>query len=188
MNHHQPVKTQLRSSPYYPFNPDGTLCPLLNDAELLVRFYEEESLRHGIKQFCKRANWTGKPTVSFSVDPEKLKELIHSLFSSPAARTTLANSRCPYLHDAMWGWLISVNPELCVQIKDCCEEIKGKLFLKVDSWAALLATIRKKNPPADTVMQLAYAALAFAMLQEDDRYTLGEAFLATFPEYAEKLC
>jgi hypothetical protein len=29
--------------------------------------------------------------------------------------------------------------------------------------------------------------LAFAMLQPDDRYSLGEAFLATFPEYTEKL-
>jgi len=37
------------------------------------------------------------------------------------------------------------------------------------------------------VNQLAYAALAFAMLQENDRYALGEAFLSAFPEYAVKV-
>ena len=39
---------------------------------------------------------------------------------------------------------------------------------------------------ANAVTQLAYVVLAFAMLQPDDRYRLGETFLLAFPEYAEK--
>jgi hypothetical protein len=161
---------------------------LLNNSEALLGFYEEESLRHGIKQFCKRAVWPGKPAATFAVDAEKLKELLLSLFNSPDARKTLASSRYPYLHDAMWGWLISENPELCERIKDCCEEIKGKMFLKTDAWTTLLAAIGKETPPVEQVKQLAFAGLAFAILQEDDRHALGDAFLATFPEYAAQLC
>ena len=50
-----------------------------------------------------------------------------------------------------------------------------------------LAAIGKDNPPANSVLHLAYVMLAFAMLQEDDRFILGEAFIGAFPEYAEKL-
>jgi hypothetical protein len=183
----QPDIRRPVNSQYYPFKLDGGLCPLLNDGELLLGFYEEESLRHGIKQFCKRAAWPGKPAATFAVDAEKLKELVVSLFNSPVARKMLATSRCPYLYDAMWEWLTLANSELCDRIKGCCEEIKGKLFLKVESWATLLAALRNENPPANTVLHLAYVMLAFAMLQEDDRFVLGEALISTFPEYAEKL-
>ena len=66
--------------------------------------------------------------------------------------------------------------------------MKGKLFVKCELWEKLLVDVQQEKPHAATVMQLAYVMLAFAMLQEDDRYTLGEAFLTSFPEYAEKLC
>jgi hypothetical protein len=160
---------------------------LLNNSKVLLGFYEEESFHHGIKQFCKRAAWPGKPAVTFAVDSEKLKDLLLSLFNSPVARKTLASSRYPRLHDAMWGWLVSADPELCERVKDSCEEIKGKLFLKADSWASLLAAIGKENSSAQTALHLAYVMLAFAMLQEDDRFVLGETFIGAFPEYAVKL-
>jgi hypothetical protein len=51
----------------------------------------------------------------------------------------------------------------------------------------LLAKIQSERPGVDVVTQLAYAALAFAMLQEDDRYALGEAFLSAFPECTVKI-
>ena len=47
--------------------------------------------------------------------------------------------------------------------------------------------IQSEKPGAEIVTQLAYAALAFAMLQKDDRYALGEAFLSAFPECAVKI-
>ena len=64
---------------------------------------------------------------------------------------------------------------------------KGNLFIKHEAWVALLMKIQSEKPTVETVTQLAYAALAFAMLQQDDRYALGEAFVSAFPEYAVKM-
>jgi hypothetical protein len=185
------VNVQLKASPYYPFTLDGPLCPLLNDADVLSSFYAEESFHHSIKQFCKRTTWPGKPAISYAVDPEKLKELLISLFNSPAARATLRlkgeKGSCAYLDNAIWHWLATANPTLHGRLSGCCDEIKEKLFIKHEAWVTLLAKVQSEKPGVDTVTQLAYAALAFVMLQENDRYALGEAFLSAFPEYAVKI-
>lgn len=185
------MNIQLQATPYYPFTLDGPLCPLLNDAEVLAGFYAEEGLRHTIKQFCKRTTWLGKPAVSYAVNPEKLKELLVSLFNSPVARATLRlkseTGRCDYLDNAIWQWLTTANPTLCKRLSDCCVDIKDKLFMKREAWVTLLAKIQTEKPDVETVNQLAYATLAFMMLQESDRYALGEAFLSAFPECAVKM-
>jgi len=164
---------------------------LLNDAEVLSGFYAEESLHHAIKQFCKRTTWPSKPAVSFAVDPAKLKELLVSLFNSPVARAALRQrsekGRCDYLENAIWQWLATANPALRQRLSDCCEGVKDRLFIKHEAWVTLLAKIQGEKPGMDTVTQLAYAALAFAMLQEKDRYALGEAFLSAFPECAARI-
>jgi len=185
------MNVQLQATPYYPFTLDGPLCPMLNDGEILASFYAEESFRNRVKQFCKRTPWPGKPTVSYAVDPEKLKELLISLFNSPVARTALRlkseTRRCPYLDNAIWQWLTVVNPMLCQHLSGCCDEVKDKLFLRPDAWVTLLAKIQREQPNTATVTQLAYITLAFAMLQPDDRYSLGEAFLTAFPESKVKM-
>jgi len=185
------MNVSLQATTCYPFAPDGPLCPLLNDAEVLSGFYTEEGLRHGIKQFCKRTAWPGKPPVSYAVDPEKLKELLLSLFNSPVARALLrvqsGTGRGTYLDNAIWQWLTVVDPALSRRLSGCCDDIKGKLFMKCEAWVALLAKIQGEKPGADTVTHLAYATLAFAMLQEGDRQILGEAFLSAFPEHTGKL-
>lgn len=185
------MNAQLQATPYYPFTLDGPLCPLLNDAEVLSGFYAEESLHHGIKQFCKRTTWPGKPAVSYALDPEKLKELLLSLFNSPVARATLRRQsekdRYAYLDNAIWHWLTTANPTLSQRLSGCCDDIKGKLFIKHEAWVTLLVKIQSEKPGVDTVNQLAHVALAFAMLQEDDRYALGEAFLSAFPEYTARM-
>ena len=185
------MNVQLSATPYYPFTLDGPLCPLLNDAEVLANFYADDSFRHSIKQFCKRALWPAKPAVSYSVDPEKLKELLLSLLNSPVGRAALQRQsqtgRCPYLDNAIWQWLTTVNPTLSRRLSDCCEDIKGRLFMRPEAWVTFLTKIQSEQPDAATVTQLTYLTLAFAMLQADDRYTWGEAFLATFPECKEKL-
>jgi hypothetical protein len=187
----QLMNVPLQSTPYYPFTLEGPLCPLLNDAEVLSIFYAEEGLHHGIKQFCKRNTWPLKPAVSYALGPEKLKELVVSLFNSPVARATLRQQsekdRYTYLDNAIWLWLTIANPTLSQRLSGCCEDIKGKLFIRHEAWVTLLVKIQSEKPGADTMTQLAYVALAFAMLQEDDRYTLGESFLSAFPNYAAKI-
>jgi hypothetical protein len=165
---------------------------LLNDAELLAAFYAEDSLRHGIKAFCKKTGWPGKPVVSFAINPEKLQELILSLFNTPAARATLIRQseagRGVYLDNAIWQWFGSTNPTLGKRVTGCCDDIKGESFIKPESLQKLLTDFQKESPDAKSVTQLAYVVLAFAMLQPDDRYRLGETFLSAFPEYAERFC
>jgi len=180
----------LQTARTYPFNLDGPLCPLLNNAELLAAFYAEDSLRHSIKAFCKKTTWPGKPVVSFVITPEKLQELMLSLFNTPAARATLSRQSDAghgvYLNDAIWQWFGSTNPTLGGWISGYCHDIKGKSFIKPESLEKLLIDFRKKSPEADSVTQLACVVLAFAMVQPDDRYRLGQTFLSAFPEYTEK--
>ena len=164
---------------------------MLNDAEILAGFYADDSLRHSIKQFCKRTAWPGKPAISYAVDPTKLKELLLSLLNSPVGRTALQRQgqtgRCPYLDNAIWQWLTTVNPALSRRLSECCEDIKGRLFMRPDAWVTFLTTIQSEQPAEAIVTQLAYLTLAFAMLQAEDRYPLGEAFLAAFPTWKEKM-
>lgn len=185
------MNIQLQATTYYPFTLDGPLCPLLNDAEILSSFYAEEGLHHSIKQFCKRTLWPGKPAVSYAVDSEKLKELLVSLFNSPVARKTLRlkseKGHCDYLDNAIWQWLATANPGLRERLSGCCDNIKDKLYIKSEAWVTLLAKIQSEKPGVDAVTQLAYAALAFMMLQEDDRFALGKAFLSAFPDYTVKM-
>jgi hypothetical protein len=184
------MSTALQTAPAYPFHLDGPLCPLLNHAEALAEFYAEDSLRHGIKNFCKKTAWPGKPVVSFAINPEKLQELLLSLFNNPAARANLHRlseaDRATYLDNAIWQWFGTVNPKLAERVAGCCQQIKDKSFIKPEELQKLLAEVRTEKPDANTINQLACVVLAFAMLQPDDRYRLGEAFLASFPEYAEK--
>jgi hypothetical protein len=173
----------------YPFNLDGSLCPLLNQAELLGEFYAEDGLRHGIKSFCKKTAWPGKPAVSFAISPENLKGLLLSLFNTPAARASLhrlsASDRATYLDNAIWEWFITANPQLAKRVLGCCHEVKGKSFIKPEAFQKFLSDFQKESPDANVVTQLAYVVLAFAMLQPDDRYRLGEIFLSAFPAFAE---
>ena len=185
------MNAQLSATPYYPFNLDGPLCPMLNDAEVLASFYADDSFRHSIKQFCKRTVWPAKPAVSYSVDPAQLKALLLSLLNSPVGRAALQRQsqtgRCPYLDNAIWQWLTTVNLALSRRLSDCCDDIKGRLFIRPAAWVTFLTKIQSEQPEEATVTQLAYLTLAFAMLQADDRYTLGEAFLAAFPDCKAKL-
>jgi len=182
----------LQTAAAYPFNLNGPLCPLLNNAEILTAFYAEEGLRHGIKNFCKKHVWPGKPPVAFAIDPTKLQELMLHLFNSPDARSILHKlsvaDRATYLDNAIWQWFAAMNPKLGQRVVDCCHDIKGKSFIKPEALQKLLAEFQAEAPEAHAINQLACLVLAFAMLQPDDRYRLGEAFLAAFPDYAERFC
>ena len=183
------MSTTLQAVTAYPFNLDGPLCPLLNHAELLGEFYAEDTLRHGIKSFCKKTAWPGKPAVPFVISPENLKGLLLSLFNSRVARESLQRlaeaDKATYLDNAIWEWFITTNPKLAERVLGCCHEIKGKSFIKPEALEKFLSDFQKESPDANAVTQLAYVVLAFAMLQPEDRYRLGETFLLAFPAFAE---
>jgi hypothetical protein len=184
------MNTNLQTAPMYPFNLDGALCPLLNNAAMLAEFYSEERLRHGIKNFCKKAVWPDKPTISFAVSPEKLQELLLSLFNTPAARALLKKQsdadRAVYLDNAIWSWLNINHPQLAERVSKACDHVKDKVFLKPEALEKLLVAVKAEKPDATAVAALAFIVLAFAMLQPDNRIRFGETFLAAFPDYADK--
>lgn len=186
------MNPNLQSSNCYPFKLDGALCPLLNDGELLGAFYAEESLRHGIKAFCKKTNWPGKPPVPFALGAEKLQELMVSLFNSPAARAVLQKlseaDRATYLDNAIWQWFGVTNTKLAERMAKCCEDIKERIFLRIEPLQKFLGEFQKEQPDEKAVAAVACAVLAFAMLQPDDRFAFGDAFLAVFPEYTKPYC
>ena len=109
---------------------------------------------------------------------------------APAARAILHRQsqaeRATYLDNAIWQWFGRTNPKLAQRVAGCCRDVKGKSFIQPEALQKLVADFSKESPDTKAVTQLAYVVLAFAMLQPDDRYRLGEAFLASFPEYAEK--
>ncbi len=111
------------------------------------------------------------------------------LFNTPAARASLQRlaeaDKATYLDNAIWEWVIRTNPKLAERILGCCQEIKERSFLKSDAFEKFLSDFQKESPDTNVVAQLAYVVLAFAMLQPDDRYRLGERFLAAFPAFAE---
>jgi hypothetical protein len=149
------MSTALQAVNTYPFNLDGSLCPLLNHAELLGEFYAEDGLRHGIKSFCKKTTWPGKPVVSFAISPEKLQELLLSLFNTPAARAILHRlseaDRATYLDNAIWEWFAMANPELGRRLVGCCHDVKGKSFIKPETLQKLLSDFQKESPDANAV-------------------------------------
>ena len=88
------MSTALQTASAYPFNLDGPLCPLLSNAELLAEFYAEDSLRHGIKKFCKKTAWPGKPAVPIAMSPEMLQELMLSCSTAlPRGRSCIGKAR-----------------------------------------------------------------------------------------------
>jgi hypothetical protein len=113
-----------------------------------------------------------------------------SLFNTPVARATLQRlseaDRATYLDNAIWQWLTVTNPKLADRVVDCCHEIKGKSFIKPEALQKFLTDFIKESADAQVTTALAYVVLAFAMLQPDDRYRLGEMFVSAFPDYAER--
>jgi len=178
----------LSTATDYPFHLEGPLCPLLRPPELLASFYAVEELRHAIKSFCKKTTWAGKPATTFAINPAKLQELMASLLNSAEGRAVLqrqsATERVTYLDNAIWHWLSITNPALAQRLGGVCTEVKDRLFLQPAAMQKLLAEIRQESPAELYLTQLAYAVLAFAMLQPENRQEFGELFLAAFPQFA----
>ena len=123
-------------------------------------------------------------------DQTCLREAQYKASANLAARANLHRQsqadRATYLDNAIWQWLTIVNPALAQRVIGCCHEIKGKSFIKPEALQKFVTDFQKESFDANAVTQLACVVLAFAMLQPDDRYRLGETFLSAFPEYAEK--
>lgn len=177
----------------YPLNPEGRLCPLLDDPDLLFDFYETAGLRKDLKKICKTLRWDGKPPVPYSIGPDALKGLLHSLLQSPAMRRKLAArdntaGNSPALHQAIWAWIAARNPKLAELAEKHTHEKKERLFMAPQG---LRDTLREagENELLDEAgpLQAACLAAAFAMLQPEDASDLLSAAAEVYPEVGASL-
>ena len=162
----------------YPLNPDGPLCPLLRDGDLLRDLYEQSGTRQEMKKFIKRNNWPGKPPLSYSVGPETMKKMLLSVLDTPEGRKRLADktedAETPaVLHQVIWNWLCVNNPALIKAADEFSHSQDDKVFMSADELTGLLAARKDaEDVHEDEPRHLAFLTLAFAMLQPDDAQSL----------------
>ena len=177
----------------YPLNPDGPLCPLLDNPALLFEFYETAGLRKELKKVCKNERWDGKPAVPYSIGPAALTSLLHSLLQSPAMRRRIAArdsgpGHSPALHQAIWAWVAVRNSKLVELAEKHTHEVKDRLFMAPSAFREMIQKAREENLLDENgPLQLACLAVAFAMLQRDDARELLQVVTDLHPEYGKAL-
>jgi hypothetical protein len=175
----------------YPLDPDGGLCPLLNDGSFLYDLYAGADARHEIKKFVKRNRWPGKPPISYSVGPETMKKMLLSLHSTREGRdrveaVTRKAENPLTLHQVIWNWLTVHATELVKAADDHSHSKGQKVFMSPKEFSALVnARSKEIEENEDEKKHLVYLALAFAMLQPDDCKELLETATKKFPEFQE---
>jgi len=175
----------------YPINPDGALCPLLNDGTFLYDLYAGADARIEIKKFVKRNRWPGKPPISYSVGPETMKKMLVSLHSTRAGRDRVeavtSKAENPLtLYQVIWNWLTVHATEL-IKAADEHSHTKGrKVFMSPKEFVELLdARSKEIAEDEDEKKHLVYLALAFAMLQPEDSKELLQTATSKFPEFQD---
>jgi len=175
----------------YPLNPDGELCPLLNDGAFLYDLYAGADARHDIKKFVKRSRWPGKPPVSYSVGPETMKKMLISLHNTPSGRdrveaVTGKHENPLTLHQVIWNWLTVNATELIKAADEKCHTKGQKVFMSPKEFVELLDSRSKEIAEnEDEKKHLVYLALAFGMLQPDDCESLLKTATDKFPEFQQ---
>lgn len=173
----------------YPLNPEGPLCPLLRDGDLLLDLYEQSGTRQEMKKFIKRNNWPGKPPLSYSLGPETMKKMLLSVLDTPQGRKRLAdkteNADNPaVLYQVIWNWLCINNPPLIKAVDDFSHTENDKVFMGAKDLTGVLAARKDaEDIHEDETRHFAFLTLAFAMLQPEDAKALVDAFLKRHKEF-----
>ena len=183
----------MKTRHFYPLNPQGPLCPLLDDADLLMDFYEQAQLRKSLKKYCKQTRWEAKPPVPYSMGNETLKKLLASLLGNPEARSKLvkkdlSGGESPALHQAIWGWVSVSNPTLSELVGEHSHDVEDRVFMSCSELKSLIHSAKEKELlDEDGIRHVAYLAVAFAMLQPAEALELLQTFCTEFPSYTEQL-
>ena len=97
-------KKQFNNLSFYPIDESGRLPPLLDDEDLLYKFYESANQRKYIKQFCKKNYWREKPNVPLAMNVAALKKLISSI--NPELKRIRVNKK-PLLKYLFYFYLLT---------------------------------------------------------------------------------
>ena len=127
----------------------------------------------------------GKPTSKNYINQSEFMKLIKSLLNSPDGRKALSEKHSDAaLHSAIWHWLGKDAPILQKKILQICNKQNGRYFLQAEALESFIKSEREyvysnKN-------QFKYVVIAFAMLQEQDRFKFRDLLFETFPELQEE--
>jgi hypothetical protein len=179
------------STKTYPLDPEGPLCPLLDDGTLLLEIYEGGGSKQEIKKFIKRNRWPGKPPISYAVGPETMKKMLLSLHSSSEGRKRLASATSnheepPVLYQVIWNWLGTQNPKLVQAVDDFSHTRGDKVFVSAEQYSGLLdARFKEEECGDEEKKQLVFLGLAFAMLQPEESPALLNVIGERLSDYKE---
>lgn len=177
----------LLHNEFYPLNLTGPLCPLLNNNDLLYDFYDKSGHKADIIKFYKDHSWDAKAKYQAPFTGPELKRVLPSLLNSVQGRVLLNLEHNLKLHNTIWNWFLKLNEPLSNNImKYCYVDPDGRYFLKPEGLTNFLDSIIEPVDQ-DTRNQIAYAILAFAMLEPDSRTGLISVFLKKFPDYSPLL-
>ncbi len=164
-------KISEANSSYYPFSSSGPLCPILNDENLLLTFYPPGNNRKEIKRLLKTKVWPNKPKMplSISMSDDALKKLLKSMWNSPEARQLIKKHNKLELHNAIWEWFQTTNPETLNLLKTYCHKNKNKnkpnnLFITPEHLGNFFNELNKTEL-SSIRNSLIYITLAFGMLE-----------------------
>ncbi len=183
---------QTLASDRAPFDPNGPLCPLLDDAPFLFRVYSvDPETRDAIKRTIKKL-LPARPGQNLKKDdPAQMGEALRALFNSPRRRAEIAakdgDGTTP-LHAALYQWLLSGSKEFVENVtKESGAEVVGdRVFFRPQH---LEAYLEKHGVPSEDAQKrtLAVLAAAFAFFEPEHAKGLvvalasrGEPFLGWF--------
>ena len=174
----------------YPAYVEGPLCPLLNDGELILRFYEGSGTKANMKKFIKRHSWPGKPPLSYSIGPETMKKMLLHANGSAQARAVLFEAtvkmeNSPVLYQVIWNWLTVNDPHLIQAVDNFSHMVNDLVFISPEELRGLMESqVSSDEWSEDRKIHLVYLVLAFAMLQSNESITLLHTLTEPFPEMA----
>jgi len=175
------------SSPFVgdkaPFDPNGPLCPLLDDASFLFRVYSVDvETRDAVKRIIKKAI-PARPGQNLKKDdPAQMGEALRTLFNSPRLRAQIAEKEregSAPLHAALYQWLLTGSREFVENVtQESGAETDGdRVFFRPKNLEDYLA---KHGVPAEDSQKktLAILAAAFAFFEPENARGLVSALAA----------
>lgn len=181
--------TQSFAGAFAPFDPNGPLCPLLDDAGLLFRVYAvDPETRDSIKRIIKKAI-PARPGQNLKKDdPAQMGEALRTLFNSPRLRAQIAekdpDGSTP-IHAALYQYLLTGSREYVENVtKESGAETEGdRVFFRPQNLESFL---EKNGVPAEEPQKkaLALLAAAFAFFEPDNARGLVSALAARGEPFA----
>jgi hypothetical protein len=177
------------ASEHAPFNPDGPLCPLLDDPKLLFKIYSASpETRDAVKRMMKKLVPTRPGQILKKDDPNQMGEALRSLLNSGRRRAEIRakdpNGSTP-IHVALYQWLLADSHDFIndVTTESGAKVVDERVFFRPENLESYLS---KHGVPADDSQKklLALLTAAFAFFEPANAQGLVGALAARGEPFA----